>query len=389
MNITLSKNDEIVMKLIHYFITEQGYNPVILQGAKEEIWLENTDADYKIIRIVTNYIHNDEQLNWDLFRTKQIMRTIKRKTLTFNMQALSIFVNLGDNVHMKDNKSKNIDCIELKEMDDINKYNFLTDTFPNINKIGEVTEHGIELFIKLTEEINKKNKEDATKADEVFSKKKPIITYALIISNIIMYLMLVLSSGSLFEMGASLLYEFGGLVNYNTMDSPVELYRLITSMFLHAGIIHLVFNLYALYILGPQLESFFGKIKYLFIYIGSGIIGGLVSMIFQGDAVVSVGASGAIFGLIGAFIFFGYHHRVYFGTVIRSQIIPLLLVNLFIGFMASGINMFAHIGGLIGGYLCAKAVGVKYKTTTSDNINGIIMLLIFIAFSIYMCGIFK
>lgn len=389
MNITLTKNDEIVMKLIHYFITEQGYNPIILQGAKEEIWLENTEADYKIVRIVTNYIHNDEQLNWDLFRTKQIIRTIKKKMFSFNMNTLSIFINLGENVHVSEQKNKNIACVELKKMEDINNYNFLLDSFPNINKIGEVTEHGLELFIKLTEEINEKNKKEATHVDEVFSKKKPIITYALIISNIIMFLMTVLSGGSLFDISPNLLYEFGGLVNYGHMQSPIELYRLITSMFLHAGIIHLAFNLYALYILGPQLESFFGKIKYILIYLISGIIGGLTSMIFQQDTVVSVGASGAIFGLIGAFIFFGYHHRVYFGTVIKSQIIPLLLINLVLGFTLSGINMFAHIGGLIGGVLSAKAVGVKYKTSTSDNINGIIMLLIFTGFLLYMCGVFK
>ena len=74
MNITLSKNDEIVMKLIHYFITEKGYNPIVLHGAKDEIWLENTEEDYQIVRIVTNYIHNNEQLNFDIYRTKQIMK---------------------------------------------------------------------------------------------------------------------------------------------------------------------------------------------------------------------------------------------------------------------------------------------------------------------------
>ena len=67
MDITLNKNDEIVMKLLHYFITEQGYNPVILHGAKDEIWLENNAADYKIIRIVSGYIHNDEQINFQTY----------------------------------------------------------------------------------------------------------------------------------------------------------------------------------------------------------------------------------------------------------------------------------------------------------------------------------
>lgn len=329
----------------------------------------------------------DEQFDWDIYRTKQIMRTIKRKTFSFSMNALSIFINLGDNVHLKENYAKNIDCIELKNIDDINKYDFVKESFPNITKLDKVTEQGLELFMKLTEEINKKNREDAVKADEVFSKKRPIITYALIISNIIMFLMLLIAGGNIFDMDPTLLYDFGGLVNYDMMSSPLELYRLISSMFLHAGIIHLAFNLYALYILGPQLESFFGKAKFLAIYLISGIIGGLVSMIFQGTGVVSVGASGAIFGLIGAFIYFGYHYRVYFGSVIKSQIIPLLVLNLFIGFISSGINMSAHIGGLIGGILSSKAVGIKYKTSTSDSINGWIMLGIFCVFLIFMSGV--
>ena len=94
VNITLSENDEIVMRLIHYFITEQGYNPVLLHGAKDEIWLEKHDADYKIIRIVSNYIHNNEQLDMDLYRTKQIIKKIKRKMFSFKMNTLSIFINL-------------------------------------------------------------------------------------------------------------------------------------------------------------------------------------------------------------------------------------------------------------------------------------------------------
>ena len=82
MNITLNKNDEIVMKLLHYFIIEQNYNPVILHGAKDEIWLEKSDGDYKIIRIVSNYIHNNEQLGFDIYKTKQIIKKIRKKIIT-------------------------------------------------------------------------------------------------------------------------------------------------------------------------------------------------------------------------------------------------------------------------------------------------------------------
>ena len=96
--VRLEKNDELVMKLLHFFITEQGYSPIVLHGAKNEIWLENLDENYQIVRIVSNYIHNDEQLNFDLFRTQKIVNKIKKKTMSFNITTLSLIVNLGDNV---------------------------------------------------------------------------------------------------------------------------------------------------------------------------------------------------------------------------------------------------------------------------------------------------
>jgi len=385
MNITLNKNDEIVMKLLHYFITIQGYSPVELHGAKDEIWLEKSDADYKIVRIVSNYIHNDEQLNFDMFRTKQILKRIKRKMFSLKMDALSIFVNLGDNVKLEDKCFDNIKCANVKEIKDLSKYSFIINNFPNILEVEDVKEEGIELFIKLTDDINKKNYEETKKAEDVFSKKKPIMTYIFIGICLALYIITALQSVNVIELNPNVLYRNGALVNFNMMDNNyLELYRLVTSVFLHGGLLHLLCNLYSLYVIGPQLESFFGKIKYTIIFIGSGVIGNLLSMAFLQDTYVSVGASGAIFGLLGALLYFGYHYRVYLSGVIRSQIIPLIILNLSIGFIATSINNLAHIGGLIGGVLLSMAVGVKYKSTKADIINGIIMSLIFVAFLIYM-----
>ena len=103
------------MKLLHYFITEKGYNPIVLHGAKDEIWLENLNSDYKIVRIVSNYIHNNEQFDFDLFKTKKIVKKIQKTTFSLNMNALSIFINLGENVNIKETY-RNIDIVNLKEV---------------------------------------------------------------------------------------------------------------------------------------------------------------------------------------------------------------------------------------------------------------------------------
>ena len=116
---TLNRKDRIAMKFLHYFITERNYSPVILQGAEDEIWLENLNEEYKIVRVVSNYIHNDEQLNFDLFKTGRIVRKIKQKTLTLRMKVLSIYTDLGDNVN-KENLAKD-NCMFIYDEEDLKK----------------------------------------------------------------------------------------------------------------------------------------------------------------------------------------------------------------------------------------------------------------------------
>lgn len=376
----LNKFDDVIIKLLHYFITEQGYNPIVLHGAKEEIWLENLDNDYQIIRIASNYIHNKEQLDFDIYKTNRIMEDIKKKTLSLNIHTLSIFLNLGDNVELS-SKLDNITCIDAKSINDVASNEVVKNYFPSISKKSEYKEKGIELFMKLTSDINKKNQEDAIKADDVFAPKKPVITMALIALNTLIFIaMYVFGNGS--NDGLTLL-QFGA--SHPKLIIGGEYFRLITSSFVHIGLLHLLFNNYALYIIGPQLEGFYGKARYITIYLFSAISSTLLSMLFFDG--ISAGASGSIFGLLGAMIYFGYHYRVYLGTVIKSQIIPLIVVNLLIGFSLSGINNAAHIGGLIGGVLISMAIGVKYKSTKMDKLNGWIMTIIFTAFLVYLAFI--
>ena len=373
MNVELDDKNLIVMKLLHYFITEKNYNPIILQGAENEIWLENMDEDYKIIRIVSNYIHNKEQFDFDMFKTKRIVKKIKKKTLSLNINTLSIFLSLGDNVDLS--SSKNVDCIMVNEEEDLKNSNIIKNIFPDLSKKLKFSEEGVQLFMKITNDINNHNKTDAEKVNEVFKMKRPYITYALIIINVLLYFIPLLTG------------SYDKLINDFCIYAPAiksgELYRLFTGIFLHGNLLHLVFNCYALYILGMQLESFMGKVKYLIIYLFAGLTGALFSMIFSNYS-ASIGASGAIFGIMGAIVYFGHHYRVYLGNVIKSQIIPVIVLNLAIGFLSSGIDNFAHIGGLIGGFLITMGLGIKYKSSTSQKINGWVLSIIFLAFTLYM-----
>lgn len=375
--------DENVMKLLHYFITVQGYNPIVLHGAENEIWLENLDSDYKIVRIVSNYIHNDEQFKFDIYRTKQIVKKIKKQTFSFNMNTLSIFINLGENVSInKFNNINNMVIANVKEINDLNKYDEVIKIFPDITNVTDFKEKGMELFLKLTGDINKKNEKESSIASDIFKMKKPTITLGIIIINFIVFLLMYLfGKGST---DALTLVNFGAL--YKPLVIHGEYYRLIFTAFLHIGVVHLLVNNYSLYVIGSQLESFLGKFKFLFVYLISAVSGSLMSIIFSSN--ISAGASGAIFGLLGSLLYFGYNYRVYLGNVLKSQIIPLLIINLSLGFFISGIDNAAHIGGLVGGILSTMAVGLKHKTSNFEKINGFIMLIIYIVFLIFM-GFFR
>lgn len=372
MNELLDRKNEIAMKLLHYFITEQNYNPIILQGAEDEIWLENLQGEYKIIRIVSGHVHNKEQLEFDTFKTKRVVKKIKRKTFCFDMKVLSIFTDLGDNVKFEE--EDDIDSIYLYETDDIKKYDFVKEAFPDIVKKLRFSEEGVKLFMKITSDINRKNKKEAEIVNDVFKPKKPIVTTVLIFLNVAIFL-LQLFNPNIYETFA--VWNIG-IIEYN------QIYRLFTGMFLHANIIHLATNMYALYAVGHQLEGFLGRTKYILVYLISGLMGSFLSVALQSGNFAAVGASGAIFGLFGSLLYFGYHYRVYLGEVLKTQIIPLIIVNLIIGFTFTGIDNFAHIGGLIGGALSTMALGVKHKSSTSERINGTIITIIIFVFLYYL-----
>ena len=144
MELMSEEKNVIVMKLLHYFITEKNYNPIILQGVENEIWLENLNADCQIVRIVSGYIHNEEQFDFDKFKTKRIMKKIKKKTFSLNMKVLSIFVNLSDRVNLAENTIPNQLWVRANEEKELGKSEVISKTFPDLTKKLVYTEKGAE-----------------------------------------------------------------------------------------------------------------------------------------------------------------------------------------------------------------------------------------------------
>src|SRR5699024_710904 len=183
----------------------------------------------------------------------------------------------------------------------------------------------------------------------------PLVTYILIGINILMFMLLEVSGGST---DTSTLLKFGA--NYNVaIISQNEWWRIIASMFLHIGFLHIAMNMIAIYYLGTIVERIYGAKRFLVIYFLSGIGGGLASFLFPGN--ISAGASGAIFGLFGALLFFGIIHRKIFFETMGSSVLLIIAINIIFGFSVPNIDMAAHIGGLVTGFISSVIVFLPDK----------------------------
>lgn len=367
----VSTQDKMIMKLIHYFVTKENYKPVMVRGVDNEIWLENLDNDIPLIRINTNYIHNNEQLESDQRKVSIIRKTIKKKTFSINMNVLNLLVNARDEVSVIEDN--NIFSINVHTIGDLKKNKFISEYFPNFKDevISKNANYG-DIF-EMTEELNRKTLENDNALSRVFLRHDtPYITYIIMFINIVMFLLSIVDYTGIIDMFA----------NYYVNVKNGEVYRLITYSFVHANLLHLFFNMYALYFIGPQVEKYYGKISYLVIYLGSALIGGLFTTVLTNA--VSVGASGSIFGLFGAMVYFGYKYRNVLDDFLRSGIIPVLLLNLFLGFIVPGIDVYGHIGGLLGGLLLSYTLGLPNKRKNKEIINGLVVTVILIISLSYM-----
>lgn len=197
----------------------------------------------------------------------------------------------------------------------------------------------------------------------MFNKRYGTISLIIIGINILMYIISGLISGNFIDIDAHTLYILGGKYG-PAIDILNQWWRLITCMFLHGGILHLFCNMYSLYIIGPQVEAFFGKVKFIIIYLGSGIGASYLSYKLDPDT-LSIGASGAIFGLFGALLVYLLKERERFTKESINNIVIIITLNLVIGFSSSNIDNYGHIGGLILGIILSLVFMVtnEYKFT--------------------------
>ena len=151
-----------------------------------------------------------------------------------------------------------------------------------------------------------------------------------------------------------------------------EYYRLFTATFLHENLLHIGFNMLVLWMLGPQLEALLGHVRFTVLYLVAGLGGSVASFWFSSPNIVGIGASGAIFGLMGAYVVVGRALRADI-----SQVLGLIAINVVIGFVGGGIDWRAHLGGLVTGALVAAIFA--YAPTTQRvlwQVVGVVVVVV-------------
>lgn len=149
-----------------------------------------------------------------------------------------------------------------------------------------------------------------------------------------------------------------------------QYHRLFTCMFMHFGYTHLAYNMLALYLLGEYVEPVFGKSRYLILYLLSGLGASSFSLILallKEDSVVSAGASGAVFGVMGALLYIVIHHRGHFYTITLPKLLLLIGYSIFSGITSAETDNAAHIGGLITGFILAVLLYREKEDATYES----------------------
>ena len=199
----------------------------------------------------------------------------------------------------------------------------------------------------------------------------PFITYTFLAINLMYFLLMVMAGLRLFpnpnegSTDQRVLIAFGAKVN--TLIQAGEVWRLLTSTFIHIGIIHLAFNLYALRSLGPLTEESYGHRKFFIIYLFSGLGGSIASFIFT--SALSAGASGAIFGLLGALLYYSIKRPQLWKSGLGMNLIIVILINFGFGLSQPGIDNFAHLGGLLTGTITSVLLTKLLISSSRPNVG--------------------
>lgn len=323
-----------IKTIIKGFTEQHGYllEDIRSKDDKSEIWTVSKDISGASYRLIFISLHTLDQL----------------KQYEIPEDKSNIYILFSENEF---NKEKDSQALSIN--------NLLEKPLIRVNVKERKVNYSQDVNLQVVQELASvmSNNNLQSNSGKTRLKDKPWITIGIIAINIIMYfvtayLSYVYAKGSIFNSNINVLILLGAKVN--ELISEGQYFRLVSCMFLHGGIVHLAVNMYSLYAIGPMIEKVYGKTKYIAIYFFAGICASIFSYVFSIS--VSIGASGAIFGLLGAVLVFAIKSKGKTGNAFIRSILSIIFINILIGVTLPNIDNFAHVGGLLGGMLISFLV---------------------------------
>ncbi|MGM0947747.1 MAG: rhomboid protease YqgP [Bacillota bacterium] len=358
-------------------LVKSGYG-VIQAGESDEIWLEAPDkSSYDLVRLYKHDIDFRQEMARDIEEQAERVERIRASMGNRHMKLLNVFfsaeapVDDWEEIAEKPFEKGPVSvepAIVRRTMlcDDLQAVfpSFPAEECTEVRASFEDTQMARERFLSLVLKQEEQRKNEAA----VFQNGKPIFTYLFIALQILMFFLLELNGGST---NTETLVAFGA--KENSLIAAGEWWRLLTPIVLHIGIAHLAFNTLALWSVGTAVERMYGSGRFLLIYLAAGITGSIASFVFS--PYPSAGASGAIFGCLGALLYIALSNRKMFFRTIGTNIIVIIIINLGFGFAVSNIDNSGHIGGLIGGFFAAAALGLPKARALARRLLSAVLLL--------------
>ncbi|MBM7569667.1 rhomboid family intramembrane serine protease [Aquibacillus albus] len=349
-------------RMTHDLIQNQKFNLLHIDHSREEIWLEKkVKGITHIVRLLQEQFDWSNHLKRDIDETVERAKKLQRIIIGGKTFIHNVYVSTYPPVDQLELAKKTMEMerklakMRVYLLDEANRESKKEQLYNNLglaNNPFEYPHTELELehtTIVLREQINQLFVKSQKEKEAVFQNGMPFFTFFLIIINVFMFFLLEGAGGST---STNTLIEYGAKYNPAILDG--EWWRIISSMFLHIGALHLIMNMIALHFLGSVVENIYGNFRFLVIYFLAGIMGGLSS--FALNPHIAAGASGAIFGLFGALLFFGINYKKIFFQTMGWNVIVVICINIVFGFSVPQIDNGAHIGGLIGGFVASSIV---------------------------------
>lgn len=369
---------------------EKGFDILHMDETKKEIWLEQKiGRNSHLVRIAHHSFDWANQLKEDMNVLLQKAQGIKRmltgkKTIIHTVYIAKYppvddWESLKKPLPVKGDKQMEVSLYYLDQEKRQEEKNRL---FTNLAKEApefQFPESEAEMeqeTIRLNERLQLLEQKQREETESIFFYGKPFFLYLFLVLNLAMFYLLEVNGGST---SPATLIEFGAKYNPAILDG--EWWRIITSMFLHVGFLHLFMNMLALFYLGMAVERIYGSTRFLIIYFLAGIAGGVTSFVFNTQ--VAAGASGAIFGLFGALLYFGVNHTKLFFKTMGWNLLFIIGLNIVIGVSIPQIDNGAHMGGLIGGFLASAIVSLPRNRKFFISVLSFVIYVAGVAFLWY------